>query len=292
MYGSKALRTNLHTGPGYPTCVALSGAYTFRYGDCLQPRVPRTKLFMISHKPLLPLLHRLVGAAIAASALCLQPAFAANAFTAAPARQADFGKQRASRDVQRLAAWVLASRDSRGLPFVIVDKRQARLFVFDSGGLLRGNAPILLGLARGDDSVPGIGERKMADIKPFERTTPAGRFIGAPGRNANGEDIVWVDYDAAVSMHRVRATNPKERRLQRLATRSPADNRISYGCINVPAAFYDAFVSPLFAAHRAVVYVLPETRPLRELLAPVVIARPAVVTRPGPHAVMGPGLVP
>jgi hypothetical protein len=30
-------------------------------------------------------------------------------------------------------------------------------------------------------------------------------------------------------MHRVRATNPLERRLQRLATPTPDDNRISYG---------------------------------------------------------------
>jgi len=85
---------------------------------------------------------------------------------------------------------------------------------------------VLLGLARGDDSVPGIGERKIAEILPFERTTPAGRFVGERGRNASGEDIVWVDYDAAVSMHRVRATNPKERRLERLASPTPADNRI------------------------------------------------------------------
>jgi hypothetical protein len=31
------------------------------------------------------------------------------------------------------------------------------------------------------------------------------------------------------------------------------DNRISYGCINVPAAFYDGVVRPLLAGGRAVV---------------------------------------
>ena len=41
--------------------------------------------------------------------------------------------------------------------------------------------------------------------------------LSEPGRNLQGEDIVWVDYDAAVSMHRVRANNPAERRLERLA---------------------------------------------------------------------------
>ena len=55
---------------------------------------------------------------------------------------------------------------------------------------------------------------------------------------------MWVDYDAAVSMHRVITSNPAERRLQRLASPTPKDNRISYGCINLPAAFFDKVLSP------------------------------------------------
>ena len=81
--------------------------------------------------------------------------------------------------------------------------------------------------------------------------------------------ILAVDYDAAVSMHRVRAANAAERRLQRLATPTPADNRISYGCINVPAAFYDGRIRALFAPpRRGVVYLLPETMPLATLFKP------------------------
>ncbi|HEY2925578.1 hypothetical protein [Piscinibacter sp.] len=182
-------------------------------------------------------------------------------------RHASFGHERASRDTRLVANWAVDSGDNHRMPFLIVDKRNAKLFVFDSDGQLRGAAPVLLGLTRGDDSVPGIGERKLADVKPSERTTPAGRFVAEPGRNMQGEDIVWIDYDSAVSMHRVRANNPKEQRLQRLATPSAADNRISYGCINVPAAFYDAFVSPIFSNAQGVVYVLPETRPARQVFA-------------------------
>ena len=168
-------------------------------------------------------------------------------------------------DARRLVSWIARSADHRNAPFLIVDKRHARVLVFDASAELVADAPVLLGAARGDDSVPGIGERKIADIKPHERTTPAGRFDAEAGRNTQGEDIVWVDYDAAVSMHRVRATNPRERRLQRLASPSIDDNRISYGCINVPAAFYDAHVSPLFRGGRhAIVYVLPETRSLEQ----------------------------
>jgi hypothetical protein len=154
-----------------------------------------------------------------------------------------------------------AHYDNGALPFAVLDKREAHLWLFDARGRMLGATPVLLGLARGDASVPGIGEREMRQIRPHERTTPAGRFIVEAGRNTSGEDIFWVDYDAAVSMHRVRATNPAERRLQRLATRTPRDNRISYGCINVPAHFYDSRIRPLFGAQRGVVYVLPERMP-------------------------------
>ena len=87
-------------------------------------------------------------------------------------------------------------------------------------------------------------------------------LASAPGRNSLGDDVVWVDYDAAVSMHRVRATNPKERRLERLATPTAADNRISWGCINVPVAFFDNTVWPNLGRRGAVVYVLPERQSL------------------------------
>ena len=76
--------------------------------------------------------------------------------------------------------------------------------MFDANAKLMGTTPVLLGFARGDDSVAATGQRPMHEIQPHERTTPAGRFMGQPGRNTNGEDVVWVDYDAALSIHRVR----------------------------------------------------------------------------------------
>ena len=160
-----------------------------------------------------------------------------------------------------LRQWVLQTGNNEGAPFIIIDKRQARLWLYTAAGAPLGDTPVLLGLARGDGSVPGIGEREMKDIRPHERTTPAGRFIAEASHNEAGEDIFWIDYDVAVSMHRVRASNPVERRLQRLASATPADNRISYGCINVPAKFYDQRIRATFQGRRGVVYVLPETMP-------------------------------
>ncbi|MBH2010363.1 MAG: L,D-transpeptidase [Xanthomonadaceae bacterium] len=146
------------------------------------------------------------------------------------------------------------------MPFVIVDKADARVFVFDAGGQLRGASSALLGLARGDDSVPGIGQRKLSSILPEERTTPAGRFVAALDHNLQGKEMLWVDYETAISLHPVVTSNARERRAERLVTPSPLDNRISYGCINVPADFYASVVSPAFTGTDGIVYVLPETR--------------------------------
>lgn len=146
----------------------------------------------------------------------------------------------------------------------MIDKKRATLYVFDRHARLRAHTPVLLGAAVGDDSVPDIGTRPMAQIQTNERTTPAGRFVAEVGRNLQGEDVVWVDHEAAISMHRVRTRNPVERRAERLRTPSVDDNRISYGCINVPVGFYTQHVQRLFATARtAVIYVLPETRSLQ-----------------------------
>lgn len=178
---------------------------------------------------------------------------------------ADFDTETPSPDVRHVANWIADSRDTAGTGFVIVDKKYARVYVFDGNARLRGSAAVLLGAALSDDSAPGIGTRPIAEVLPEERTTPAGRFVAERGHNTRGEDVVWVDYDEAVSMHRVITTNPEERRLERLATPTVEDNRISYGCINVPAAFYEDYIRPMFARHRAIVYVLPEVRSVQQV---------------------------
>ncbi|WP_309680255.1 L,D-transpeptidase [Polaromonas sp.] len=180
-------------------------------------------------------------------------------------RFADFAGEEASPESRHVADWVVDSGDNRQLSFVIIDKKNTRVYVFDAAGKLRGATPVLIGSAKGDDAVTGIGGRPIAEVQPHERTTAAGRFLGEPGRNASGEDVVWVDYDAAVSMHRVRTHEPKERRLERLASASTDDNRISYGCINMPVAFFDNVLKPAFNASYGVVYVLPEVKSVAEV---------------------------
>ena len=172
----------------------------------------------------------------------------------------DFNKVPASQDARQVVDWVLGSGNNRGLPFVIVDKKEAKVFVFHADGRLRGSARALLGSALGDDSVPGIGDRKLSSIRPEERTTPAGRFVAVLDRNLHGKAMLWVDYDAAISMHPVITSNAQERRAERLATPTSDDKRISYGCINVPAKFFRDVVGAAFKGTNGIVYVLPEIR--------------------------------
>jgi hypothetical protein len=199
------------------------------------------------------------AAAMAALAVVLAAASAA----AAETPRADFGSEAASPAAHRAANWVVASADNRGLPFVIVDKAAAKVFVLDAHGHLQGASSALLGLARGDKSVPGIGDRKLSAIRPEERTTPAGRFVADLGNDLGEKDILWVDYKDAISMHRVITGNPHDQRLKRLASPTIGDNRITYGCINVPVKFYEAFVKPAFTGTNGIVYILPEVEPIQ-----------------------------
>ena len=164
-----------------------------------------------------------------------------------------------SAQARQVHSWVVGSNNQQGMAFALIDKKAAQLHLFNAHGTLLASSPVLLGLAQGDYSVPGIGQRKMSEILVHERTTPAGRFISEPGRNLQNHDIVWIDYDSAVSLHRVRSSHSAERRLQRLATITAADNRISYGCVNVPTAFYDRYIVPSWGQQSGVIYVLPET---------------------------------
>ena len=176
-------------------------------------------------------------------------------------RRIELFDQTAPKTVRQMGDWVLDARDNGSLPFVIVDKRDAKVFAFDKNGRLLGAAWALVGLQQGDDSTPGIGAMPLKAIGPEMRTTPAGRFVARLGRDL-GTDVLWVDYATAVSLHRVINTNLAEKRLERIASPEPSKHRISYGCINVPADFFDGVVKPAFQDAGGVVYILPEVKPM------------------------------
>ena len=201
------------------------------------------------------------GVAEASTVQAVIAAAAAAAALLAPLRS-PAAEATATDDADTVVRWVLATGDHHGKPFAVVDKRNARLLVFSAGGRLAGQAPVLLGEAAGDHTVPGVGDKPPSQVLPAERTTPAGRFDAEPGVNLDGEAVVWVDYDSGFAIHRVRPGRGEAARLQRLASPTTADNRASLGCVVVHPQFYEQVVQPLLGTQRAVVYVMPETAPV------------------------------
>ena len=212
---------------------------------------------------------RRVRRGFGAAGLALGLIFAASSTAAArphPAPDpADAVEREASPAVQQLKSWVLETGDNQGLPFVLIDKVNARVFAFSRDGLLLGDAPVLLGLARGDIAPPDIGDRPLSAIGPEDRITPSGRYVAGIGDNLTGKNVLWIDYAGALSLHRVVAGRAADRRLQRLTSPTTEDNRISYGCVNVPVAFFEETIEPAFSGTAGIVYILPETLSMAEV---------------------------
>ena len=156
----------------------------------------------------------------------------------------------------------VASDAADGRPFAIVDKRRATLSVHAADGSLVGRAPVLLGLTPGDEEPLSARGKQPAALKVNERVTPAGRFEAQPGRNLNGERIVWFDYEANLAIHRLRPAPASQRRPERLASDKLQDRRITLGCVVVDPDFFDRVVLPTLGNGKSLVYILPEREPL------------------------------
>lgn len=193
--------------------------------------------------------------------------------------------QEVSNTVIELAGWVVATKDSQGYPFAIMDKAAAQVLVFDGEGRLRGAASGLFGSATGDHTAPGIAGLALREIPGRDRTTPAGRFVGGYGPSIDAGRVLWVDYESAVSIHPTAMGVPAERRVERLASPSPDDNRVTHGCINVSPGFYGQVIQATFQ-RGGVFYVLPDKASIAETFPEFAKSRAATQgdegTRAGP----------
>lgn len=180
--------------------------------------------------------------------------------------------QDVSDTVIELAGWIVASKDSQGYPFAIIDKAAAQVLVFGGDGKLRGAAPGLFGSAVGDHTAPGVAGLALREIPGRDRTTPAGRFVGGYGPSIDAGRVLWVDYESAVSIHPTATGVPAERRVERLASATPDDNRITHGCINVAPGFYERIMQPTFEKG-GVFYILPDKDSLAETFPEFVESR-------------------
>jgi hypothetical protein len=150
------------------------------------------------------------GIRIAATAARGLPRVAVRLYRAA-AHAADFGHEHAARRAAG-GGWIGDTVDNQTgdnlLPlFAILDKKEARVYVFNAAGLRsRGAGPARAGPRR--YRLPGIGARELSAIPPKHRVTQAGRFVSksAPirtDRTCSGSTT------KALAMHRVIATNQR-----------------------------------------------------------------------------------
>lgn len=162
-----------------------------------------------------------------------------------------------SQQVKDTASHVVQTKDNEGKPFIVADKLSGNITLFDANGKVLETAGALFGSEVGDT----INSAE-------QRATPAGRFeldyskasdtklYGSHTQHLKGTEMTGADGTEYVwAIHRV--INPKgENRLNRLSSKTASDNRISNGCINVPAEFFNKHLDKPFDG---VLYVLPET---------------------------------
>jgi hypothetical protein len=214
------------------------------------------------------------NAALAAAIMWIgSAAFALTEPSVAAAQPSALAGLQASDDALFAEHWIRTEGDNHDRPFAIVDKKAARIYVFGPTGQLVGTSSTILGLARGDVPVPGAGQKDPSKLLPFERKTPSGRFTSQPGKNLSGEDVVWVDYDTGIAIHRVRPGRSQATRLHSLASDESDDKRLSAGCVVVPVDFFTSIVQPTLGHGRGTVYVLPEDGPVQAMFhAPALAA--------------------
>ena len=62
-----------------------------------------------------------------------------------------------------------------------------------------------------------------------------------------------------------------------VATLTTDDNRISFGCINLPVSFYEDVLSPTVRQYGAIIYVLPEVKTPQQVFGAYDVTDPAQV---------------
>ena len=157
-----------------------------------------------------------------------------------------------SQQVKDTASHVVQTKDNGGKPFIVADKLSGNITLFDANGKVLTTAPALYGSEVGDT------------LQGTNRQTPAGRFTLTYSKDdkslgdmqvLDGVSMQDGNTNYVWAIHRV--INPKgENRLKRLSSKTYSDNRISNGCINVPAGFFNKHLNQQFDG---VLYVLPET---------------------------------
>jgi len=176
-----------------------------------------------------------------------------------------------SNEVRTIAEFAVGG-DAGGKPFVVVDKSNARMTVFDAKGKIVEETPALLGKSVGDRfSEARKNARTIEEVEASgQKVTPAGRFTGQVTPDREYGSVLRFNETSnggtTVAIHQTYTGTPSERRPERIASSTTSDNRVSFGCVNVPKEIYDRNFSNI--GDRFTVYVLPEKSSFEEVGLP------------------------
>jgi hypothetical protein len=140
-------------------------------------------------------------------------------------------------------------------PVITVDKVQATISVHwpDTGKTV--TQPALLGRSKSNKLYMEVYD----GTKLFNHITPAGQFTTTKMYSWRLEEDMLVFIKGTVKLaaiHPLWNGNPDQRRVQRLKSETPTDNRVTSGCINVDSDFFYAVLNTL--PDGTVVNILPE----------------------------------
>lgn len=177
-----------------------------------------------------------------------------------------------SADANVVNSYVQQNKDNVGSNYIIADKKMGALYVMDANGAVVTETPALFGKTAGDVVATGqtaAGKFRLSLSQITE--DPTNKYGGTAQKfteDANG---------GAYVIHRV-ITPKGQRRLQRLATSDPKDNRVSQGCINVPSEWYDKYLNRDFGGN---IYIIPETASVQSMFpTSTVVVESAPATTP------------
>lgn len=153
-------------------------------------------------------------------------------------------------------------------PIVIVDKQMGLTYMIDANGVLAGKSASLTGKTKGDfRSEEAKKTASVESIAEKDKVTEAGMFEGALKKSEDyGRVITLQEFNNySVALHQTYLKKPAERRQERLESATPEDNRISFGCINVPNEFMQNVVlkSIPYGMTRFPIVVIPESKSIQ-----------------------------
>jgi hypothetical protein len=154
-------------------------------------------------------------------------------------------------------------------PIAIVDKQMGLTYVIDANGVLAGKSASLTGKTKGD--VRSEAAKKTANVESIaekDKVTEAGMFDASVKNVPHYGNVITLQIfdNYSIAMHPTYLGAPAEQRQARLESATPEDNRISFGCINVPNEFMQNVVFKVIpkGVKSFPIVVIPESKSIQE----------------------------